>query len=111
MKEKVSVAPFWAIAGAISVLAMPLEACASPEGKTVSEKEAIAGLPYARGRSFRTLGEYLLYLEQYNGTIGLPWWRAIGPDRFEFVTSMRSSSQKREVATRTDLEKRFGFVK
>ena len=44
------------------------------EGSKMSE---VANLPYARGHSFRTLDEYLAYLEQYNGPVDMPWWREI----------------------------------
>lgn len=71
--------------------------------------KARAGLPYAFGRSFRTLDEYLEHLRRRAGPMDLPWWRPIGPDRFERVTSRRMPSGRREQATRAELMRRFGF--
>ncbi|AHE55183.1 hypothetical protein NX02_17545 [Sphingomonas sanxanigenens DSM 19645 = NX02] len=68
-----------------------------------------AGLPYAFGQRFRTLDEYLLHLKQKAGPIDLPWWRQVGPDRFERVTGKRVPPGKREAATRAELLSRFGF--
>ncbi|WP_429587661.1 hypothetical protein [Sphingomonas zeicaulis] len=68
-----------------------------------------AGLPYAFGQRFRTLDEYLLHLKQKAGPIDLPWWRQVGPDRFERVTAKRVPPGKREAATRAELLRRFGF--
>lgn len=74
-----------------------------------SSDEGRAGLPYAFGRRFRTLDEYLLHLKQKAGPIDLPWWRQVGPDRFERVTGKRVPAGKREAVTRAELLKRFGF--
>jgi hypothetical protein len=68
--------------------------------------EGVANLPYARGRTFRTLDEYLAHLEA-QGALDLPWWREIRPGVYERVTSMPEA--RREVATREELMRRFGF--
>ena len=68
-----------------------------------------AGLPYAFGQRFRTLDDYLLHLKQKAGPIDLPWWREVGPDRYERVTGKRAPPGKREAATRAELLRRFGF--
>ena len=70
--------------------------------------EGIANLPYARGKTFRTLDEYLAHLET-QGAIDLPWWREIRPGVYERVTSMPEA--RREVATREELMRRFGFTR
>lgn len=72
-----------------------------------SGKDGRDGLPYAFGHSFASLDEYLLHLKRYAGPIDLPWWREIGPDRFEHVS--RVADAKREVASRAELMRRFGF--
>ncbi|WP_156841979.1 hypothetical protein [Novosphingobium aquimarinum] len=70
-------------------------------------------LPYARGNHFDTLDEYLHYLERYNGPIDMPYWRVIGPGRYEWVTTMRplDGEKERQVATRAELMERYGFEK
>lgn len=73
----------------------------SPDG-------SVANLPYARGKTFRTLDEYLAHLEAL-GAVDLPWWREIRPGVYERVTSMRPAQP--EVATREELMRRFGFAR
>lgn len=68
--------------------------------------EGVANLPYARGRTFTSLDEYLAHLEK-QGAVDLPWWREIRPGVYERVTNMPEA--KREVATRAELMQRFGF--
>jgi len=68
--------------------------------------EEVANLPYARGRTFSTLDEYLAHLEAL-GAIDLPWWREIRPGVYERVTSMPEA--QRETATREELMRRYGF--
>lgn len=69
---------------------------------------APARLPWARGRSFATLDAYLAYLEQANGPIDLPWWREVRPGVYEKMVRMPEA--QREVATRAELERRWGFA-
>lgn len=69
---------------------------------------APARLPWARGHSFATLDAYLAYLEQYNGPIDLPWWREVRPGVYEKMVRMPEA--KREVASRAELERRWGFA-
>jgi hypothetical protein len=72
-----------------------------------ASNEGVAGLPFSHGKSFRTLDEYLQHLERHAGPIDQPWWREIRPGVYEHVTSMPGAP--REVATREELMKRFGF--
>lgn len=44
-------------------------------------------LPYAHGRSFATLDDYLAHLRQYAGPVGQPWYREIRPGTYELVTT------------------------
>ena len=71
-----------------------------------SSGEAVANLPFARGKTFHTLDEYLAHLEA-QGAVDLPWWREIRPGVYQRVTSMPES--RPEVATREELMRRFGF--
>jgi hypothetical protein len=69
----------------------------------------VPSLPYARGKIFCSLDEYLAYL-QVQGAIDLPWWKEIRPGLYERVVSMRPAPE-REIATRDELMSRFGFVR
>lgn len=71
--------------------------------------EGIANLPYARGRVFHSLDDYLAYLEETQGPIDLPWWREIRPGVYERVVRMPGA--QRETATREELMRRFGFTR
>ena len=64
-------------------------------------------LPYARGRSFDSLDEYLAHLEK-QGALDLPYWREIAPGLYERVTS-RVPRNPPERASRAELMRRFGF--
>ncbi|WP_114954880.1 hypothetical protein [Sphingosinicella terrae] len=75
---------------------------------SASSGEGVANLPYARGRVFHSLDEYLAYLEQ-QGAIDLPWWRETSPGVYEHVR--RVTGARREVATRAELMERFGFTR
>lgn len=70
--------------------------------------EGVANLPYARGRSFHTLDDYLAHLKE-QGAIDLPWWREISPGVYEHVKRMRGA--EREVATREELMRRYNFAR
>lgn len=103
----------WHASAAGAALAVLLATPASGEQKergtvTSSSGEAVANLPYARGKTFRTLDEYLAHLEA-QGALDLPWWREIRPGVYERVTSMPEA--RREVATRAELMRRFGFAR
>lgn len=70
--------------------------------------QAVAGLPFSHGKSFRTLDEYLDHLERYAAPIDQPWWREIRPGVYEHVKRMPGAP--RETATRAELMQRFGFT-
>lgn len=71
-----------------------------------TSKRDVANLPFARGKVFHSLDEYLAHLEK-QGAIDLPWWREISPGVYERVTRMTDAEQ--ETATREELMRRFGF--
>ena len=103
----------WHASAAALVLAALVSGTASAEQKETSAVqtapgEGIANLPYARGKTFRTLDEYLVHLEA-QGAVDLPWWREIRPGVYERVRSMPES--RPEVATREELMRRFGFAR
>lgn len=76
--------------------------------KAAGSEDGVANLPYAMGRRFRTLDDYLEHLRCNAGPIDLPWWREVRPGVYERVKRMRGAT--REVATRAELMKRFGFT-
>jgi len=103
----------WHASAACLVLAALVPSPASAEEKETaavqsSSRDGVANLPYARGKTFRTLDEYLAHLEA-QGAVDLPWWREIRPGVYERVTSMPEA--RREVATRAELMRRFGFAR
>ena len=69
----------------------------------------MSNLPFARGRTFRTLDEYLAHLRTQSA-IDLPYWQQVGPDLYEHVTTMRPRGAP-ERATRAELMERFGFTR
>lgn len=75
-------------------------------GSNRKGKSMVAGLPYARGKSFAGLDDYLRHL-QSNAAVDLPWWREIRPGVYEHVKTMRGAAP--EIATRAELMKKFGF--
>jgi hypothetical protein len=80
-----------------------------PGAATGATSGGIANLPFAMGRRFRTLDEYLTHLRCRAAPIDLPWWREVQPGVYEHVKTMPGA--KRETATRADLMRRFGFSK
>ena len=74
----------------------------------VPNSEGIANLPYAMGRRFRTLDEYLVHLKCRAAPIDLPWWREVRPGVYRFEATKPGAPQ--QLATRAELMKRFGFA-
>ncbi len=63
-------------------------------------------------RRFRTLDEYLAFLEQTQGPVDGPWYKQIRPDVFELQTGnlhLDTPGGEKRVFTRAELEKKFGF--
>ena len=71
------------------------------------QADGVANLPFAMGKKFASLDAYLTHLECFAGPIDKPWWKEIRPGVFEHVKT--ATNAKREIATRADLMKRFGF--
>jgi hypothetical protein len=81
------------------------------ERKLAAEANAggVANLPFAMGKTFPTLDAYLTHLQCFAAPIDKPWWREVRPGVYEHMTSVTNA--KREVVTRAELLKRFGFSK
>ena len=71
------------------------------------QQGGVANLPYARGRVFHSLDDYLAHLER-QGAIDLPWWRQVSPGVYERV-ARGFPGRAPERATRAELMQRFGF--
>ena len=69
--------------------------------------DGIPNLPYAMGRRFRTLDEYLVHLKCRAAPIDLPWWREVRPGVYRHETTKPGAPQ--QLATRAELMERFGF--
>ena len=101
------------------LLALTQASCATLSASEMGENEAsvahiengesVAGLPFSNGRSFASLDAYLAYLEQYNGPIDMPWWREISPSVYRYEIRMADGPEP-EIATRAELEERYGFA-
>jgi len=70
--------------------------------------QGVANLPSSYGRSFATLDEYLEHLRLYAGPVDRPWYRKIGPDSYELVTTVTPRGERRTY-TRAELMREFGF--
>lgn len=68
--------------------------------------EGVAGLPYAHGKVFATLDEYLAHLKQLSA-IDLPYWREISPGVYQKVVRMPEAEP--QTATREELLKEYCF--
>lgn len=63
---------------------------------------------------FRTLDEYLGYLEQTQGPVDGPWYKEISPGKYELQTGnlhLDVPSGEKRIFTREELAKKFGFSK
>jgi hypothetical protein len=65
-------------------------------------------------KRFGSLDEYLAHLELTQGPVDGPWYKQVGPDRFELQTGNLKLDQadgveQKRLFTRQELEKKFGF--
>jgi hypothetical protein len=102
------------LAASVLALAGPAAAAGRMEAKIVDAKpgggEASASeLPFAQGRSFATLDDYLAHLRR-RGATGVPFYREVSPGVYELV-ARRGPGARPERATRDELMRRFGFAR
>jgi hypothetical protein len=79
-------------------------------GAVVANEEsqaAVAGLPFAQGRTFTSLDDYLEF-RRSRGTSDVPWYREIKPGTYELI-SRRGPGAERKFYTREELARKFGF--
>jgi len=87
---------------------------AAPRGEAKEPKMSQSGaggerqLPFAHGRTFASLDEYLAHLRDRAGPIGQPWYREVRPGVYERVTN-RVPPPAPRTYTREELLARFGF--
>jgi hypothetical protein len=72
--------------------------------------DGVRGLPSSFGRTFATLDEYLDHLRRHAGPVGQPWYRKVGPDAYEQVTTIVPRPKPRTF-TREELMRRYGFTR
>ena len=85
----------------------PAQAANQP-GKTVTNEQVPIN------QRFRSLDEYLSYLEQYEAPIDRPWYKEIRPGVYELQTgNLRTleGSEPKHTFTREELMRKFGFSK
>ena len=85
----------------------------SAQGKEVSvpqdrsQRPAVAELPFAQGRSFTSLDDYLAFLKA-RGAYDVPWYREVRPSVYELVARRRPGTPP-QLFTREQLAQKFGF--
>ena len=107
-----------AMLAALAACAQRTESAAPPaeRDKEIAMTNEAAGeggvrnLPSSYGRSFASLDEYLEHLERHAGPVGQAWYRKIGPDSYELVTTMRPEPTPLTY-TREQLMREFGFTR
>jgi len=67
-------------------------------------------------KRFRTLDDYLAYLEQTQGPVGGPWYKEVSPGSYQLQTGnlhldVPAGADEKRVFTRQELERKFGFSK
>lgn len=74
-----------------------------------------ANLPV--NKRFRTLDEYLTYLERTQGPVDGPWYKEVSPGMYQLQTGgnlhldVPGGAAEKQLFTRQELEKKFGFSK
>jgi hypothetical protein len=68
-------------------------------------------------KRFRTLDQYLAYLEQTQGPVDGPWYKEVSPGMYQLQTGgnlhldVPADAKEKRLFTRQELEKKFGFSK
>ncbi len=83
---------------------LPDEAARPPKPAGAADPKS---LPYAQGRQFATLDEYLAF-RRSRGAIDLPWYKEVSPGLYELQTTRKPAPAPRRF-TRAELARTFGF--
>lgn len=75
--------------------------------KTPSDAGRPDALPFAQGRSFASLDEYLDF-RRARGATDIPWYREVSPGVYELV-ARRGPGAAKQTFTRAELLAKFGF--
>lgn len=86
---------------------VPPQESASVKQVESSAPGGVANLPFARGRTFATLDEYLAYRRSLGAT-DVPWYREVRPGVYE-VMGRRARGVEPQTFTRQELLEKFGF--
>jgi hypothetical protein len=89
------------LAVALTVLAVAVAAKAQ-------DAKPVAGLPYARGKAFGTLDDYLAHLRQ-GGVMDLPWYEPQPDGRYRLIAGPASALNP-QYFTREELLHKYGFT-
>jgi len=89
--------------GAGPVLAQSARTLADNRGQAVTD------LPFAQGRSFATLDDYLAY-RAARGASDVPWYREVAPGIYE-LAGRRGPGAPAKRFTRAELMAKFGFAR
>lgn len=94
----------------IAAASIAVAAAEPSKGAGIEDEGAapVTNLPYARGRSFRTLDEYLAFRRK-SGAIDLPWYREVRPGLYKLETGNLRPPGPERYFTREELERKFGF--
>lgn len=84
-------------------------AAVSPQPGGQAGHDPVAGLPFANGRTFGTLDEYLAFRREL-GAVDKPFYREISPGLYELDTGRALSRKPSERYTREQLLAMFGFA-
>ena len=87
---------------------LPSEAKEEAPVQDRSAAQPVAGLPFAHGRTFTSLDEYLAF-RKARGAYDVPWYREIRPGVYELV-SRRAPGADPRVFSRAELAREFGFT-
>jgi hypothetical protein len=93
--------------GVLGVICFGLVAAASGN-ETGDGSGGERQLPYAQGRSFATLEEYLEFLKEL-GAMDIPYYEEQPDGRFVLVQRLRPGEQPK-IFTREELAETFGFT-
>ena len=96
---------------AILLTAPPLHAATPPKPPVTAPPASAThkDLPYAPGRSFKTLDEYLAWRRKL-GTMDRPFYEQVSPGVYRLVSGRRLPGRPDRLFTRQELMEQFGFT-
>ena len=107
----------WLLAAACSA-SLRDPAPSDTNGQLASERvgNAVSDTNLPISERFRTLDEYLQYIEMTQAPVDGPWYKQVGPDAYELQTGnlkldVPAGEAEKRVFTRQELERKFGFTK